>query len=192
MSRSARALVFGSTALAFGLFLTQPAAAQSSGKTAKDTGMMAHGSMGKDAMAKDGMAKAGMSKDGMSKDAMGHDSEMAMAPHGMIGGAGGHKASGAFEITTTNGKSQVKLGDDFSVEKGPDVYVLLSRSAKGGQRGSVNLGKLMKFSGAQTFDVPAGTKLSGFSHLVLWCKKYNVTMATASLASSGDAMQMRK
>ncbi|MEO8227258.1 MAG: DM13 domain-containing protein [Gemmatimonadota bacterium] len=171
MSRSARALLFGSTALAFGLFLTQPAAAQSSRKTAKDTGMMAHGSMGKDAMAKDGMA---------------------MPPHGMIGGAGGHKASGAFEITTTDGKSQVKLGDDFSVEKGPDVYVLLSRSAKGGQSGSVNLGKLMKFSGAQTFDVPAGTKLSGFSHLVLWCKKYNVTMATASLASSGDAMQMRK
>ncbi len=182
MSRSARALLLGCTVLGFGFFLTRPAAGQSSDKMAKDTGMMAHDSMGKDAMA----------KDGMSKDAMGHDSGMAMAPHGMIGGAEGHKASGAFEITTANGKSQVKLGDDFSVEKGPDVYVLLSRSEKGGQSGSVNLGKLKKFSGAQTFDVPAGTELSGFSHLVLWCKKYDVNMATASLASSGDAEQMHK
>ncbi len=177
MSRYARALLLGCTALGFGLCLTRPAAGQSSDQMAKDTGMMAHDSMGKDAM---------------GKDAMAHDSGTAMAPHGMIGGAEGHKASGAFEITTATGKSQVKLGDDFAVEKGPDVYVLLSRSERGGQSGSVNLGKLKKFRGAQTFDVPAGTELSGFSHLVLWCKKYNVTMATASLASTGDAMQMKK
>ncbi|MEP6689314.1 MAG: DM13 domain-containing protein [Gemmatimonadales bacterium] len=182
MSRSSRAVLLGCTALGLGLLLTRPAAAQSSEQMAKDTGMMAHDSTGRDAMAKDGMHNDGMAKDGMSHEGM------AMAPHGMIGGAEGHKAGGAFEITTANGKSQVKLGDDFTVEKGPDVYVLLSRSEKGGPNGTVNLGKLQKFGGAQAYAVPAGTDLSEFSHLVLWCKKYNVTMGTASLASSGEAM----
>lgn len=151
---------------------------------AKDSAM-AHDGMGKDEMAKDGMAKDGMAKDGMEKEAMGHDA-MAMAPHGAFGGIDGHKAQGAFDITTANGKSQLHLGKDFSVDKGPDVYVVLGRGEKGGPTG-LSLGKLKKFSGEQTLAIPAGTDLSGYTHVVLWCKKYDATMGAAPLASA-DAM----
>ena len=49
------------------------------------------------------------------------------------------------------------------------------------------LGKLSKFSGGQVFDVPAGTDLKAFTHVVLWSKKDNAAFGTASLAV-GDAM----
>lgn len=113
---------------------------------------------------------------------------MAMAPHGTFAGAEGHKAKGSYEIATAEGKTQLKLGSDFSVEKGPDVYVVLSPAAKVPAKGALFLGKLTRFDGAQAFDVPAGTDLGGYTHVVLWCRKYSVAMGTASLAAGGAMM----
>lgn len=178
----------GSLLLAFALGIATPVMAQSGeseqGEMSKDGQMM------KDSMAKDSMAKDGamMKEDGaMTKDdAMAKD-KMAMAPHGVFTAAEGHKASGKVEVVTANGKSQLRLGNDFSMERGPDVYVVLSPAAAMAKSGTTRLGKVKRFSGAQTFDIPAGTDLSAATHVVLWCKKYNVLMGTAALAT-GDAM----
>lgn len=124
----------------------------------------------------------------MKDDAMAKD-KMALAPHGAFVDAGGHKATGTAELVTKDGRSQLKLSDDFSVEKGPDVYVVLSPSAAMAPSGTKQLGKVKHFSGAQTFDVPAGVDLSTFTHVVLWCKKFDVLMGTAELAA-GDATGM--
>ncbi len=141
----------------------------------------------KDGMAKDSaMAKDAMGKDAMSKDAMGKDA-MAMAPHGTFAGREGHKAGGTFEITTAGGKSELRLGKDFSVEKGPDVYVVLGRGEKGGPTG-LSLGKLKKFTGEQTIAIPADTELAAYTHVVLWCKKYDATLGAAPLASADAVM----
>jgi Electron transfer DM13 len=91
------------------------------------------------------------------------------------------------KIATAGGKTQLKLGSDFSIAKGPDVYVVLSPGDRVPPKGAVYLGKLTRFSGAATFDVPPGTDLSTFTHVVLWCKKCSVPMGTASLAA-GDGM----
>jgi hypothetical protein len=115
-----------------------PLAAQQTDAMAKD----------QDAMAKD----TGAMMD--SKGAMHDDHGMAMAPHGTFAGAQGHKARGSYEIATAGGKTQLKLGSDFSVEKGPDVYVVLSPGDRVPAKGAVYLGKLTRFSGAATFDVP--------------------------------------
>jgi hypothetical protein len=48
---------------------------------------------------------------------------------------------------------------------------------------AIYLGKLKRFSGAAAFDVPPGTDLSKFTHVVLWCKKYSVPMGAAALAA---------
>jgi len=142
--------------------------------------------MDRDAMAKDGMAKDGMAKDGMAKDGMAMDHGMMMLPHGTFAGAEGHKAGGSFALAREGDQTLLRLGDDFRVEKGPDVYVALSAGPRP-SAGAVFLGKLSKFSGAQVFDVPAGTDLKAFTHVVLWSKKDNVAFGTASLAV-GDAM----
>lgn len=64
--------------------------------------------------------------------------------------------------------------------------MVLSHDEKGGSNG-LSLGKLKKFSGDQTLAIPAGTDLSGYSHVALWCKKYDANMGAAPLASA-DAM----
>jgi len=120
--------------------------------------------------------------DSMAKD------KGAMAPHGTFVGAEGHTAKGAYEIATAGGKTELKLGSDFSVEKGPDVYVVLSPAAKVPAKGALYLGKLSRFDGAQAFPVPAGTDLGAYTHVVLWCKKYSVAMGIASLAGGGAMM----
>jgi len=131
-------------------------------------------------------ADTAMGKDAMGKDAMGHDA-MAMAPHGAFAGMDGHQARGSFEVATVSGASELHLGKDFSVEKGPDVYVVLSKGEKGGATG-LSLGKLKEFSGEQALAIPAGTDLAAYSHVVLWCKKYDTTMGAAPLASGQGMM----
>jgi hypothetical protein len=131
-------------------------------------------------------ADTAMGKDAMGKDAMGHDA-MAMAPHGAFAGMDGHKARGSFEVVTASGASELRFGKDFSVDKGPDVYVVLSKGEKGGATG-LSLGKLKKFSGEQALAIPAGTDLAVYSHVVLWCKKYDTTMGAAPLASGQGMM----
>ncbi|MGH7536511.1 MAG: DM13 domain-containing protein, partial [Gemmatimonadales bacterium] len=113
---------------------------------------------------------------------------MGKAHRGSFTGAEGHKARGGFEVVADQGKAQLRLAPDFSVEKGPDVYVVLSNSPKVGKDGSLYLGKLKKFSGEQVYDIPSGTDLSAYSHVVLWCKKYSVAMGSADLASGHDMM----
>jgi pentapeptide MXKDX repeat protein len=139
-----------------------------------------------DEMKKDAMGKG----DAMGKDdAMAMDHGMAMLPHGTFSGTDGHKAGGSFSLASEGGKTVLKLGTDFWADTGPDVNVALS-SGPTVSEGAVFLGKLSKGSGAQTFEVPAGTDLRRFSHVVLWSKKDKAAYGDASLA--GDDAMMHK
>jgi hypothetical protein len=157
---------------------TAPLAAQDS--TPRHDGMAGHGMAGH-GMA-DSMADHGMAEHGMMQDAMG------ITSRGTFSGAEGHRAKGSFEITTTSGTTRVALGDDFSVQRGPDVYVVLSPGPKVPKQGALNLGKLARFSGAQSYQIPAGTDLAAYTHVVIWCRKYDVAMGTAPLASGAGMM----
>lgn len=109
---------------------------------------------------------------------------------GTLQGAEGHQAGGGFEIHGAGKDRHIRLGSDFKVERGPDVYVVLARAAKVVD-GDLYLGKLKRFGGASDYAIPANTDLGAYSHLVLWCKKYSVAMGTAPLprpAMAGDEM----
>lgn len=107
---------------------------------------------------------------------------------GRFSGAAGHQARGAVRVTTESGRSRVVFGRDFSVERGPDVHVILSRSPAVVEGESLSLGKLVRFRGDQSYDLPPGTDLSRYGHLILWCRKYSVPMGAAILAASGAKM----
>jgi pentapeptide MXKDX repeat protein len=145
---------------------------------------MQHGEMQHDGMKKDGM---GMDKEAMGKDGMEMDHGMMTAPHGTFAGSGGHNAGGSYAFVTEGDKTVLKLGTDFSVEKAPDVEVVLS-AGPGVSKGAVFLGRLSKFSGPQVFEVPSGTDLEAFSHIVLCSGKDKVALGVASLAGSGGMM----
>lgn len=130
-------------------------------------------------------------KDKMKDKAMMHD-EMAMAlAKGTFAGADKHLASGSYEIVTVDGKQVLQTSADLSVDPGaPDVYVVLSSSAKVGKNDGVWLGKLGRHTGAQSFAIPTGAKLDGLTQVVLWCKRYSATIGTASFDPSGVARAM--
>jgi hypothetical protein len=142
-----------------------------------DTGTMKH----------DAMKTGEMSHDAMAKDdkMMGHDM---MGPHGMFSGGNGHQTTGSYMIAAADGKQWVKLGADFSLDNAPDAYVVLSPTDKGGDRKALNLGKLKSFKGAQAYEIPAGTDLAGFGKVIIYCRKYNVTLGIADLAAPGEMM----
>jgi pentapeptide MXKDX repeat protein len=133
---------------------------------------------GRDAMEKDAMGKDAMSKGGMAES------------KGELRGADGHAAAGSFEMTGTGKERRLRFGSDFKVERGPDVYVVLTRGPKV-TVGDLNLGKLKRFSGTSDYLVPAEADLGSYTHLLVWCRKYSVAMALAPLphpAMAGEPM----
>ncbi|MGI9041109.1 MAG: DM13 domain-containing protein [Gemmatimonadales bacterium] len=106
---------------------------------------------------------------------------------GKLSSVGDHKASGTVHILNAEGKRQVHFTSDFSIEKGPDVYVLLTNGPKPVHGRSVTVAKLSRFAGEQSFEIPANTDLANYSHIVLWCRKYSVSMGQAEL-QAGEMM----
>jgi len=177
------------------------------GAMAKDSA--APGAMGTDAMGHDSMSSPAMGKDAMSHDAMGRDSmgggdamghdamggpdgamhhDAMAAPRGTFAGAGGRRVSGSFTVIAEGGRSRIRLSDDFSLPQADDVYLVLTSGTGAPGNGSVNLGELARPSGAQAFDLPAGTDLAHFDRLVLWSKKDKAVLASAELAERGGMM----
>lgn len=130
----------------------------------------------------------------MMKDApaMSHDDHMmghadAMGPTGAFTGAHGHRVSGSYMLIEQDGKQFIKLGPDFDLDGAPDPYVVLSATDKGSGNHTLNLGPLKQIKGSSLFEITAGTDLKPYKQVVIWCKKFNVTLAQAALATQ-DAM----
>ncbi len=128
--------------------------------------------------------------DAMKKDSAERQDHAAMAmkeplAEGKFVGVQNHKASGTAHIVNAGGKRQLHFTPDFSLEKGPDVYVTLTDGSKRVTGMSLVIGKLTRFAGEQSYDRPATADLAKYTHLVLWCKKYSVAMAEATLSSPG-------
>ncbi len=107
---------------------------------------------------------------------------------GKLVGAENHQASGTVHIVNAGEKRQLHFTPDFSLEKGPDVYITFTDGPKPVEGASLVVARLKRFSGEQSFDLPAGTDLGRYSHLVLWCKKYSVAMAVAPLTHHAEKM----
>jgi len=86
----------------------------------------------------------------------------------------------------------LRLSDDFRIDPGPDLYLILSvaedvaldfqsfsRVVTSGP--ILFIAPLSSPSGAQDYAIPAGTDLSQFKTVVIWCKTYSVEFAAAKL-----------
>ena len=131
-----------------------------------------------------------MKKDVMAKDMMDHgmmDQPM-MGPHATFSGAHGHAVTGGYSIVEKDGGQVLMLGDDFALDGAPDPYIVLSPNDKGSGKGTLNLGLLDRQKGASSFAIPAGTDLGRYHQVLVWCKKYDVTLGRAELATPGKMM----
>lgn len=101
--------------------------------------------------------------------------------------------SGSFQIKKEAGKQVLVLSSDFKTnDMAPDLKVIFSPSAKPLastkapgyplKPGSYTiLASLKSASGAQSYVIPASIDLSKQGSVLIWCKKFNATMAWAPL-----------
>ncbi len=168
-------------------------AQQSSGSSMSGGGMSGGGmsaGMKGDAMKGDAMKGDAMKGDGMRGEAMG-----GMGHGGMAMGAahaftkGEVAVTGGYTITPAGDRQILAFTPDFTLGKAPSPYVVLSNTVGLGDH-TVWLGEIRHRSGAQQFAIPAGTDLSLYTHVVLWCKTAKVVLASAELAPAGGMSKM--
>jgi pentapeptide MXKDX repeat protein len=160
------------TGLAFaalaGAFLLQPS-------------LRAQDAMKQDAMKQDSMKQDDMKHDKMQDDKMMHDG-MAKALftgkfHGKV-----HKTEGRATISQeADGKLVLRL-TSFKTSNGPDVHVLLAANEDvKSNTEKVELGKLKGNQGDQNYEIPAGTDMTKFKTVSIYCERFNANFGTAPL-----------
>jgi Electron transfer DM13 len=106
---------------------------------------------------------------------------------------GEQSTRGGAKIVTENGRSFLELDSAFKTSsQGPDLVVILHRSSnilgttqapnyalKGGDY--VVLARLKKYSGTQSYAIPANINLANYRSAAIWCRKFNATFGVAQL-----------
>ena len=96
-------------------------------------------------------------------------------------GDGFHKAEGVAKvIDLTDGRTFLRL-ENLKTTNGPDLYVYLSTGKDVSE--IVDLGKLKGNIGNQNYEIPAGTDLSKFNTVLIWCKAFSTLFGSAQLST---------
>jgi len=92
-----------------------------------------------------------------------------------------HFAEGdALIIEVAPGRYVLRV-ENFSVRNGPDLFMYLSPDPDGYAEGGLTLGELRATDGSFNYEIPEGTDLSLFKSVVVWCERFAVLFATATL-----------
>ena len=97
-----------------------------------------------------------------------------------------HRGSGSATIFRGPDGNHILRFEDFMVTNGPALSVLLSTAT--GVTSSENLGEYLDLGplkgniGNQNYEVPAGTDVSQYKTVVIYCVPFHVVFATAPLA----------
>ena len=164
------AVIIGAAALVLQVILSPTAVVAQ-----QDSTMMSHDS----AMTMQSDS-AMMPHDSMQMDhsqMMEHD-QMGAGNGMMFTGLGGQKAAGTYALTESGGKRHLTLSTDFVVPAAPDLYLVLANDPVPGAD-ALYLGKLKRATGAETFELPKGKDLSGYTTLLVWSKKEKRAVASA-------------
>jgi hypothetical protein len=96
-------------------------------------------------------------------------------------GDGSHKVSGVVKvINLADGKTFLRL-ENLKATNGPDLYVYLSTGKDISD--IVNLGSLKGNIGNQNYEIPAGTDLSKYHTVLIWCKAFSTLFGSAKLST---------
>ena len=156
--------------------------------------LRAQDSMQQDSTKQDEMKKDSMKQGQMQDDKMKHDDKMAMEGkpktlftgkfHGKV-----HKTSGRATVyQEADGKLVLRL-TNFKTSNGPDVHVILVATKDAdddanflkGNTERVELGKLKGNEGDQNYEIPAGTDLTKFRTLSIYCERFDANFGAAPL-----------
>lgn len=97
--------------------------------------------------------------------------------------SGEHRTTGrALLVRLPDGHYLVRL-EHLDTSDGPDVHVVLAATAAGSRSvgDHLRLGRLKATSGNQNYVVPAGTDLSRFRSVAVWCRRFAAVFGNAPL-----------
>jgi hypothetical protein len=103
--------------------------------------------------------------------------------------------SGTVRVVTKDQHRFLEIDDAFkTTDQAPDLHVILEPSdtppksyTNPGQ--FINLGKLQKVSGVQSYPIPDVIDVTSYKSVVIWCRMANATIGYAQLKSEASASQ---
>lgn len=106
-----------------------------------------------------------------------------------------HETHGSAEVLATGDKKILRLSN-FKTSNGPDVHVYLVKgtdsSGKGvNDNGFLDLGSIKGNQGDQNYDLPDSFDLKTYQAVSIWCKRFAVGFAGATLASKTAMIDVR-
>ncbi|MGC1245300.1 MAG: DM13 domain-containing protein [Spirulinaceae cyanobacterium] len=107
---------------------------------------------------------------------------------------GEHPTAGNAVIVEENGDRYLEFDQSFQTDSGPDLFVVLHRSADvigsgqapafGIKEGEyVTLAPLETTTGKQRYAIPENINLEDYNSVAIWCRRFNATFGAASLDS---------
>ncbi|MBA4453779.1 MAG: DM13 domain-containing protein [Nitrosopumilaceae archaeon] len=94
-----------------------------------------------------------------------------------------HKTSGT-AIVTIAGDSKTLDLTNFETLNGPDLYVYMS--ADKSNKDFVELGRLDKFKGDQSYNMPDSVDIVKYHNVLIWCQAFGVLFGSAELSVVGN------
>jgi hypothetical protein len=94
-------------------------------------------------------------------------------------GDGIHDAQGIAKVIPIEGGSNVLRLEDLVVTNGPDLYVYLSTDKSASD--FVDVGRLKANIGNQNYPIPAGTDMTKYDTVLIWCRAFSVLFGSADL-----------
>lgn len=100
-----------------------------------------------------------------------------------------HEGSGTAIALDVPGRGRFVRFEDFEVFNGPDLRVYLSAAKASAPESAfdddfVDLGPLKGNVGNQNYEVPGKVDLSEYRSVVVWCRRFSVAFASASLETT--------
>lgn len=98
-----------------------------------------------------------------------------------------HSGSGTAEVFVNGASMELQLASDFATQAGPKLEVWLvaaddpSDNATVLASSHISLGALKSTSGSQGYPIPAGTDLTQYRSVTVWCVAASVNFTTAPL-----------
>jgi len=98
-----------------------------------------------------------------------------------------HASRGSAQVLQLSNARRVLRFTAFETSNGPDVRVYLLRDTDARDehdltaKGFLDLGPLKGNIGDQNYPIPAGTDISGYRAVSIWCRRFGVNFAIAGL-----------
>ncbi|SRR6266498_1090090 len=96
-------------------------------------------------------------------------------------GDGFHNAEGISKVIRLDNGTEILRLENFKATNGPDLYAYLSTNNTNAE--IVNLGRLKGNIGNQNYVIPAGTDLTKYNTVLIWCHAFSVLFGSAQLST---------